>query len=158
MLTDSDFTTPREGTPSRHRIKPRHTLLAWQRNGLTAGSQDWTLKADRIAGLSDGTPEEAERGGRLETPPPHPQAVAAPEGTHGGGEGKEGRQEEWGREAMNEQAMEIPDSCRCPRCRVCEPPGECRRPPAELAPNGVWLCRECFESYWIIEVVPGSWT
>ena len=28
---------------------------------------------------------------------------------------KEGR-DEWGREAMNEQAMEIPDSCRCPRC------------------------------------------
>ncbi len=56
--------------------------------------------------MSDGTPEEAERGGRLETPPPHPQAVAAPEGTQGGGEGKEGRQGEWGREAMNEPTME----------------------------------------------------
>ncbi|MEE9402422.1 MAG: hypothetical protein V3V47_04395 [Desulfobacteria bacterium] len=54
MLTHSNFTTPREGIPSRHRIKPRHTLLAWQRNGLTAGSQDSTLKADRIGGLSDG--------------------------------------------------------------------------------------------------------
>ncbi len=93
MLTHSNFTTPREGTPSRQRIKPRHTLLAWQSDGLTAGSQDWTLKADRIGGLSDGTPKEAERGGRLETPPPHPQAVEAPEGTQGGGEGR-GSEEE----------------------------------------------------------------
>jgi len=53
MVTDSHFTTPRERTPSRHRMKPRHTLLAWQSNGLTAGSQDWTLEADRIGGMSD---------------------------------------------------------------------------------------------------------
>ena len=64
------------------------------------------MKTDRIGGLGDGTPKEAERGGRLETPPPHPQAVAAPEGTQGGGEAKEGRQGEWGREAMNEPTME----------------------------------------------------
>ena len=89
MLTHSNFTTPREGTPSRHRMKPRHTLLAWQRNGLTAGSQDSTLKADRIGGVSDGTPEEAERGRRLETPPPHPQAVPTVAGPEGGREATE---------------------------------------------------------------------
>jgi hypothetical protein len=33
---------------------------------LTAGSQDWTLKADRIGGVSDGTPKEAEQAKNLE--------------------------------------------------------------------------------------------
>ncbi len=84
MLTHSDFTTPREGTPSRHRIKPRHTLLAWQRNGLTAGSQDSTLKADRIGGLSDGTPKEAEQAKNLDPPQPYPQAGATEAGPEAG--------------------------------------------------------------------------
>jgi hypothetical protein len=58
--------------------------LAWQRNGLTAGSQDSTLKADRIGGLSDGTPKEAEQAKNLDPPQPYPQAGATEAGPEAG--------------------------------------------------------------------------
>ena len=67
----------RERRSNAGAVKPQMLLrlLAWQRNGLTAGSQDSTLKADRIGGLSDGTPKEAEQAKNLDPPQPYPQAV-----------------------------------------------------------------------------------